>query len=687
MRLRGLGFMVLLALVPWNMARAVPVLTGEYKLAASFDREVTPELIDSPSEQRLETEEWARVWRPQADGVYPLVIFLHGNHGTCGRYDKTHHVRIDDDNTYTYDGTCPDGYVVTPNHLGYDYLAKDLASHGYVVVSINANRGVTAAPGVPGDWGLNLRRGRLVLRHMEYLSQWNANGGAPDSLGFQLTGIIDFNHVGLMGHSRGGEGVRAAVAQYRDKGSPWPARIGKVNFEAMFEIGPVDGQTSRVLNNTDMQWNVILPGCDGDVGDLEGLKVYDRGLEITAEKKAYNKSTFQVFGANHNYFNTQWQTSDSGGCNGETALFGPYKGSKAQRTTAHDSLIPFFLAHLGANAKPKEAEMFDPSYPLSAKLTAVTRYARGFSPAPRARDNFIVDNFDQPTGTSSEGVADESAGLSQYLNGPGSSNDDFSQRAARVDWSTAGGFLQVNAAAAGSAADVSAYPALEFRVALRCNGTVCTTDPDPTGDVDFSIALADRNDTLSLPVVLKDVAAVYRPAGSRSWGNQTIPQTVRIPLSAFAGADPANIRGVRFTFDRTAASSIYLEDVRFTRVAAGPGGLSDTLPPGMLRANAAVPVALTKPDSNAISAIRTVRRAPSAVEIELTSSRPFPIADALPVLTIGDRTYRVSRILPGKPARMVFTLSEADYAAARDGAPVALRIGGAHPWSFGALRK
>src|ERR1700759_4670858 len=206
MRMRGWGLLLLLVSVPWSVAHAVPVLTGEYKLPASFDREVTPELFDSPNEQRLETEEWARVWRPQADGVYPLVIFLHGNHGTCGFYDSTHHVRIDSDNTYTYDGTCPDGFVVTPNHLGYDYLAKDLAGHGYVVVSINANRGVTAAPGVPGDWGLNLRRGRLVLRHMEYLSQWNAHGGAPDSLGFQLTNPIDFSHVGLMGHSRGGEG-------------------------------------------------------------------------------------------------------------------------------------------------------------------------------------------------------------------------------------------------------------------------------------------------------------------------------------------------------------------------------------------------------------------------------------------------------------------------------------------------
>ena len=60
----------------------------------------------------------------------------------------------------------------------------------------------------------------------------------------------------MMGHSRGGEGVRAALAQYRDAGSPWPALIGApVNFEGIFEIGPVDGQTGRILNAEGLAWN------------------------------------------------------------------------------------------------------------------------------------------------------------------------------------------------------------------------------------------------------------------------------------------------------------------------------------------------------------------------------------------------------------------------------------------------
>jgi hypothetical protein len=645
------------------------VLSGEYKLPASFDPEVTTE---------LETEEWARVWRPDADGRYPLVIFLHGNHGTCGRFDSGLGVRIDDSIDYTFTGTCPSGYVVTPNHRGYDYMAADLANHGYVVVSINANRGVNAAPGDFGDDGLNLRRGRLILKHMELLSQWNASGGAPETLGFQLTGLIDFRHVGMMGHSRGGEGVRAAVAQYKDPGSPWPARIGAVRFEAMYEIGPVDGQTSRILDNAGMEWNVLLPGCDGDVYDLEGLRPYDRGLKNTGEKKGLNKSTFEVFGANHNFYNTEWQLSDSDSCSGQTPLFPQLKGSKAQRTTAHDTLIPFFLAHLGTHKKSAKAHIFDPSYPLPAKLTAIAAYGRGFSPAPHAQENFIVDNFDKATGISSENVANQASGLSQYFHGQAGGEDDPTQRAATINWNTAGGFLQVNATNAGSTLDVSSYPALEFRVALRCFGAICTTAPDPSGDVDFSIALSNGDGNLSAPVVLKSVAAIHRPAGV-SGANNVIFQTVRVPLAGFAGFDPAKFHGVRFTFDRTASSAIFLANVRFTLTSVGPGGLPKLVPPQDRQNVARAPAAA---GHNRIVSIRSVA---GGVEIALASTRRFPVTNALPVLEIGTRRFTLSRL--ERDGRIVFRLASGDFAALRNGESVTLRIGGARSWPFAGLHK
>ena len=666
---------------------ALPIVQGDYKLPASVDATVTTDLA---------TELWARVYRPDAVGLFPLLVFLHGNHATCGRFDAGLGIRVDDRSDYTTSGTCPDGYVVVPSHLGYEYVAKSLAKQGYVVVSINANRGINGAPEVSGDSGLNLRRGRLVLRHLQELAKWNAGtSSAPASLGFPLQGVLDFSHVGLMGHSRGGEGMRAAVDQFRESGSPWPARIGPITFEALFEIAPVDGQTSRVLNAVDLAWNVLLPGCDGDISDLQGVKPFDRMLAITTEAVSRPKSTFEVYGANHNFYNTEWQQSDAGGCIGQTPIFPQLLGSADQRATVSKPMIAFMHAYVGPNKLPGRGNRFDPSYPLAATLTSITGYARGYSATPRSSQNFVVDNFEKATGTSSANVANDAAGLSAYSHGSAGSSHSSTQRAAWVGWGSAGAgrFLQTNASAAGVPSNVTGFLTLEFRVALLCSGTLCDAAPAAGGDVDFSVALADSSGTLSSPVTLKSVGVVRRPAGSFS--NNVIMQTVHVPLSSFAGADLTRFRGVRFTFDRTSSRSILLANVRLTRKKSGPGGLpvSQGQEPAIASVVAATPAQSAASDSNRIVDIRRVARsdqlaaARPAVEIELASSRAFPVGGALPELRLGDQRFTLSRFEGGATDRMVFTLTAEEFDALASGVPVSLRVGGAAPWGFGLLSK
>src|SRR5262245_3593024 len=52
---------------------------GEYHFPAGID----PDVLDD-----RKTEIWAQVYRPatlDANEKHPLLVFLHGNHGTCGR--------------------------------------------------------------------------------------------------------------------------------------------------------------------------------------------------------------------------------------------------------------------------------------------------------------------------------------------------------------------------------------------------------------------------------------------------------------------------------------------------------------------------------------------------------------------------------------------------------------------------
>ncbi|MEK7358289.1 MAG: hypothetical protein AAB250_17715, partial [Bdellovibrionota bacterium] len=236
-----------------SIAGPFTVASGEYKFAPSVDPDILADVT---------TEMWAKVfWPTDLTVKRPILYFLHGNHATCGQGSNP---RNDFDCTYTNEGTCPAGMVVVPNHEGYNYLGLHLASLGYIVVSINANRGITCGSGMDADWGLNIARGRLVLRHIEEWSKWATTGGAPASLGLTPDAFIDhvdLSNVGLMGHSRGGEGVRAALALYREKASTWKTRIPGLEIRGIFEIGAVDGQAGRVLDADDTAWNQLLPMC------------------------------------------------------------------------------------------------------------------------------------------------------------------------------------------------------------------------------------------------------------------------------------------------------------------------------------------------------------------------------------------------------------------------------------------
>jgi hypothetical protein len=270
-------------------------------------------------------------------------------------------------------------------------------------LSINANRGITCGSGPASDSYLILARGRLVLKHIQRLSEWNRVAGTtPASLGLGTSGLLntlDLGSVGLMGHSRGGEGVRTAYNLYRAPASPWPARIVDImTVQGIFEIGPVDGQSPTPQNADGTNWSVLLPMCDGDVANLAGIKAFDRTIRIFTEDYVTPKSTYTVWGANHNYYNTEWQESDSVGCSGagNNPMFLMPVGSPNQRATGLASANAFFRGTVfgtptAAGYDPSFVSNFNPQYGLPAVVTSVTRVDRGFT---ESADTSITTRFE-----------------------------------------------------------------------------------------------------------------------------------------------------------------------------------------------------------------------------------------------------------------------------------------------------
>jgi len=230
----------------------------------------------------VRTEVRARVVLPAATakGERPLVVFLHGRHGTC----------YSPDGEETIDWPCAPGHKQTPSYLGYEYVQELLASQGFATVSISAN-------GVNGqDWdawdGGAAARAELVEHHLALLARWNAKGGKGDLA--RLRGRLDLGRVVLVGHSRGGEGVNRATIDLSARGT--------TVVRGQVLIAPTD---FGLQVSPGVPTSVILPYCDGDVYDLQGQAYVDQGRYVGTRDKAL-KSAVMVLGANHNYFNSEW---------------------------------------------------------------------------------------------------------------------------------------------------------------------------------------------------------------------------------------------------------------------------------------------------------------------------------------------------------------------------------------------
>ena len=659
--------------------------SAEYKLPATLDLNISG----------LTTELWARVYMPAtlSSPPYPLLVFLHGNHATCGSGQNP---RIDTSATYTFHGICSaTAPIVVPNHEGYGYLADQLASWGYIVVSINANRGINAAPGTPEDLGNNLARGRLVLKHLQLLSEWNVFGGSPTFLGIELKGAVDFSQVGLFGHSRGGEGVRAAYSFYTtgDSRVNWAQQIpNPITFRGIFEIGPVDGQTSLLFTPIGIKWNVLLPMCDGDVSNLQGVRPFDRTFATPADRT--QKSTFAVWGANHNFYNTEWQTSESAGCagHGNLPLFPTIIGSPQQRQTALASVMAFFRANVGPSANPVFNQIFDPQFGLPAVVTTVTRVDRGYTDGTDA--TVLFEDFSQPTGTNTYGFANDAIDitLDHVTNAVPNHNalDPYGRRnhlrAATISWTAPGGSFQPNWAPPGLGQNISQFKTLDFRVSRQCtppSGTSCPAPSplNPTEPSSFSVRLVAGDGSMSDPVDVDNYTDLRGPVGTSVINLHPILQTVRIPLEDFRGVDLSRIRGIRFTFDGTATGAIYLSDIRISSLsqkASSAIQLTSIAEPPLQEPPA------TMDDVNVIKSVSVVQ---STVEIEVESNREFTVHDEVFVMRIGDRESALSRYPEsGETHTLIFTFPSQILELV--GQPMTVQFGttaSSQDWSFGPL--
>ena len=500
----------------------------------------------------------------------PVIVLLHGRHATCFRGGSA---------LLQWPCTAK-GSQPIPSYQGYDYFSEILASHGYVVVSISAN-GVNAVDNTVFDLGA-LARAELVQKHLDILNEFNTTGGAP--FGTRFVGKFDMTRIGTMGHSRGGEGVVRHCVLNDSLGAPY-------EIKAVFPLAPVDFNRF-VVNNAAL--NVLLPYCDGDVVDLQGVHFYDDARYNVPGDPA-PKHYVLVMGANHNFYNTVWSPSSPfPGAANDWQVFvpgghsdrqcGTVPGNKRlteaqQRGTGLAYMSAFFRAYVGGENQFIPILTGDAPPPASAQTNDlfVSYHAPDVS-SFRLDVNRLLSDMNLTL--NNLGGAVTQIGLTPYdlcggeepqpatcLPGQSNARQPHTTPSARsplrglsqlrTGWNNfTGNYINDIPATLGN---VSGFQAVQFRVSVNF------ADPRNLEDLaqDFRVILTDAAGASASVRVSDASGALFFPPGNVGPVPKVVLNTVRIPLNAFAGVNLNSVRTVQLTFNERLAGGVLITDVAF----------------------------------------------------------------------------------------------------------------------------
>jgi dienelactone hydrolase len=385
----------------------------------------------------------------------PIVILVHGNHGACEA------------------GSAPNCTVFQHNDRGYAYLGENLATSGYTVFSIDQDQLIFYQDGTAR--GMHQRRLIIsaALDALYKLNQAAVPVDANNNVGGALVGKLDFARIGLMGHSRGGDGVADFLDWNRTRPAPGRRYTG---LRGVIALAPTDYERRA-------PWGVpflsILPACDGDVSNLMGARFFERG-QYVKPGDPFPRVQFTIQGTNHNWFNTVWATdaddsttsdpacSTNGATNpsnirlspGEyTRVVGTDTGNFAsadpalmgdQEKTGLATMASFFRRYVGSELgfdPYMTAELSEdgttPQLPASAcpsqtasgtRISCFDRMKTNYFAAPADRRDVIRPEPDDPLDLSAMGTSLTGGGFSNPYTNPGGVNPIPATTPGGYDW-------------------------------------------------------------------------------------------------------------------------------------------------------------------------------------------------------------------------------------------------------------
>ncbi len=481
-----------------------------------------------------------RIWLPEGEGPFPLVLIVHGNHAMEDFSDG-----------------------------GYAYLGALFASRGSVAASVDENFLNLSTSSLLGlfDGGLeeeNDARGWMLLEHVRQFRDWSED---PEHL---LNGRVDADRVVLIGHSRGGEAVSEAAVFNRLSHYPDDATLTfDYNFgiQGIIAIAPVDHQyhpRDFDTNMRDVNYLVIHGSHDSDVNSYAGYAAYSR-LEYANCKDCF-RAGFYAIGANHGQFNTSWGRYDVPAPFNRFLNVDPLMEGAAQRRVAQVLFSAFLEATV--HDKPAYRQLVAAPGRQQALFGETARFLSHY----RAADDYVVADYgedaDVATATSAGAVI------------RGSNLTLWREADLSLKWRSADNAMaQLGWQAPGARYDVSGISPLPGARVLSLAIGMSEQSPGDIEDyeapdrIDFHVEIEDAAGHVSrLPIsarraLLPQVKPVmYKlPGLDADAPSEVVMQRYRFALAEFEAQNPQlsaeALRRVSLVFDLTDAGTIWLDDL------------------------------------------------------------------------------------------------------------------------------
>lgn len=495
---------------------------------------------------------------PAGHGPVPWVVLLHGRHGGC-------HFAVPGSSQWP----CED----PPYDQGLAYLAQGLVEAGFGVIVPNLNAAFSATYGATPDRRNTLadqRSQAIIDAHLSRLA--TAHRGEDPGFGADLTrqiaGRVDWNRLGMVGHSMGGgaAALNALTRQDRNRSIQIVDGLGPVS--ALILVAPTRSQPlaqwEEIYQLPDIPTAILLGGCDRDVTDFSSL--YYAETAAQDPQRTTPVAVVMPLGANHNFFNAAVREDDYYRRPDHAALCNPQQSRQRLSRVAQETwLVRYSQAFFTATLSPTETPVAEPvnlgiaaQQPAPAQIAQVPVISHVVWPMAQRDRIFSAQGLLATWPGASQTIYEASPPL-RLTPCPAFAPCGNLPRphppfpgVLRLRWDSPTELLRFPFVQG----DFRGMDALQLRLAADPN------DPNPS----FAVVVRDRAGHAARVDIPPTTPALYRfAAPHRSATLPIYPTAIRIPLTQFQGVDFANLASLDLVFDTAPQGTLYLTSLEWLR--------------------------------------------------------------------------------------------------------------------------